>query len=203
MAALVLPAVGFMLTFARIGRRMGTFAWQRSEGHPRVRVAYALAAAAAIGLVAFSWWPNGEYRPIQPSETGTLSGAVRSLKDVGTGRPSLTAERTAELNGAPAESARFPEPKDTGSQSEEQGGKKNSSQSPADDGSGSGNGQDESGRTPSRQEPQSQQGQQQTTTPQPGTQTAPQQQQTTPSGTPPSDQPPAEQPVEPPTSTTP
>jgi hypothetical protein len=197
----VLPAVGFTLTFARIGRRMGTFAWQRSESHPRVRVAYALAAAAAIGLVAFSWWPNGEYRPIQPSEKGTLSRAVRSLKDVGTGRPSLTAQRAAELNGAPAESARFPGPKDTGSRGNEQGGKKNSSQSPADDGSG--NGQDESGQTPSGQEKQSQQGQQQTNTPKPGTQTAPEQQQTTPSGTPPSDQPPAEQPVEPPTSTTP
>jgi putative peptide zinc metalloprotease protein len=213
MAALVLPAVGFSLTFARIGRRVGGFAWQRSEGHPPVRVAYGLVASVAIGLVAFSWWPNGDYRPIQPSEKGTLAGAVHSLRYIGTGRPSLPPERAAELNGAPAKSARFPEPKDTRTQGDGQGGKKDSSQSPADDGSGNGQdksqddngGQDESGQTPSGQQPQSQQGQQpQTTTPQPGTQTAPQEpQQTTPSGTPPADQPPASEQEQPPTSTTP
>jgi putative peptide zinc metalloprotease protein len=208
MAALVLPAVGFTLTFARIGRRAGTFAWQRSEGKPKTRAAFVLTAAAAIGLVAFTWWPNGEYRPIQPGEKGTLAGAVKTLEHIGTGRPSLTAERAAELNGAPAQSARFPEPKDT----EAPSGQKQSQQTPAGDGTTEqmdktkheSEGQPESGQTQSDEQPQSQQ-EPQTTTPQSGTQTAPQQQpqQTTPSGTPPTSSTPSDTPQEPPTSTTP
>jgi putative peptide zinc metalloprotease protein len=107
LCALVLPAVGFTLTFSRMFRRIGTFAWQRSEGHPRVRFGYATAAAATAALVAFIWWPNGDYRPIQPGEKGTLASGVRSFKDIGTGRPSLTVERESELNGAPGKSARL------------------------------------------------------------------------------------------------
>ena len=216
MAALVLPAVGFTLTFARIGRRVSTFAWQRSEGKPKTRAVLAVTAAAAIGIVAFTWWPNGEYRPIQPGEKGTLASAVKSLKNVGTGRPALTAERAAELNGAPAQSSRYPKPKDTESQGDgEQGSQKKSTQSPADGKDGNGqdenqdqtqdenSGQDENGQTQTGQQPQSEP-QGQTTTPQSGTQTAPQQQpqQTTPSGTPTTPQP-QEQPDQAPTSTTP
>jgi putative peptide zinc metalloprotease protein len=214
MAALVLPGVGFALTFARIGRRVSTFAWQRSEGKPTLRAGFALVAAAAIGLVAFTWWPNGEYRPIQPGEKGTLVSAVRSLKDIGTGRPALTAQRAVELKGAPAQSARFPKPKDTETSGEQQDGGKRSTQSPAGDGGSAdgqdegqdqtqdeSGGQDESGQSPSGQEPQSQQPQEQTTTPQPGTETAPQEQ-TAPSGTTPSQPPPSSQ-EQPPTSTAP
>ena len=58
-------------------------------------------AAVLIGLAAFTWWPNGEYRPIQPGEKGTVQGGLKAVKDVPTGRPSLTAEREQQLGGAP------------------------------------------------------------------------------------------------------
>ena len=101
LAALVLPAIGLTLTSSRLFKRMGTLAWTKSEGKPALRGTYAAVAAAAIAAVAFVWWPNGDYRPIQPGEKGTLASGVRSLSDFSTGRPSLTAERAEELDGAP------------------------------------------------------------------------------------------------------
>jgi putative peptide zinc metalloprotease protein len=109
MGALVLPAVGMTLTASRVARRAGTAAWTSSEGRPGLRGLYGLVAVAGIGLLAFVWWPNGDYRPIQPGEKGTLQGGIRSLADVPSGRPGLTADRAAELGGAPGRSDRFPE----------------------------------------------------------------------------------------------
>ena len=110
MVALVLPALGLTLTSSRVLRRAGVAAWARSEGRPALRGAYALAAAAGVALVAFIWWPNGDYRPIQPGEKGTLAGGVRSLADVPSGRPGLTERRGSELGGAPGRSSRFERP---------------------------------------------------------------------------------------------
>jgi putative peptide zinc metalloprotease protein len=110
MAALVLPGVGLALTGSRVARRMGTFAWTRSEGKPALRGAYGAVALAGTALVAFIWWPNGDYRPIQPGERGTLASGVRSLKDIPSGRPGLTEARAAELGGARGRSDRFGPP---------------------------------------------------------------------------------------------
>jgi hypothetical protein len=54
-----------------------------------------------LALAAFTWWPNGEYRPIQPGEKGTVASAARAVQAVPTGRPALTPERERELHGAP------------------------------------------------------------------------------------------------------
>ena len=51
------------------------------------RAGLATVAAAGLALLAFTWWPNGEYRPIQPGERGTIQGAVASLAEIPTGRP--------------------------------------------------------------------------------------------------------------------
>ena len=52
-------------------------------------------------LAAYVLYPNGEYRPIQPNERGTVQGGVAQLSAVRTGRPALTEEREEELGGAP------------------------------------------------------------------------------------------------------
>ena len=108
LALLVLPCAGVALTTARVGGRVGGAAWSWSDGEPVRRTGLVTVAAAGLTLVAFTWWPNGEYRPIQPGERGTIQGAVASLADVPTGRPSLTAEREVELGGAPSERDREP-----------------------------------------------------------------------------------------------
>jgi putative peptide zinc metalloprotease protein len=98
---LALPLMGMLYTFGRVGGRAGAGAWSWSGRHPARRGGLVLGTAAACGLVAFLWWPHGEYRPIQPGERGTLVSAVRSLPQAPSGRAALTPERARELHGAP------------------------------------------------------------------------------------------------------
>jgi len=195
MAALVLPAVGFSLTFARFGRRVGVFAWQRSEGHPTVRFAYGAAALAALALVAYVWWPNGDYRPIQPGEKGTLASGVRSLKDIPGGRPALTEARAAELKGAPGRSGRFGEGEDAAAAKrgpERRTGGRN--QPPADRGS-----DDTGAQTEDQTQPQGEQGasEEPTQTAPTGSSAPPADQQQAPATTAPTQSTPETQPQEP------
>jgi putative peptide zinc metalloprotease protein len=117
LATLVLPCVGMVLTSGRIGRRVCGSAWRWSEGEPLRRGVLGFGGVAAVGLAAFIWWPNGEYRPIQPAERGTIQAAVSNLSKVPTGRPSLTPERERQLGGAPTERQRVKRERDlTGTQ---------------------------------------------------------------------------------------
>ncbi len=101
MLALALPGAGLCLTFLRLGSRAGKGAWSWSEDRPERRAGVVAVATAGIALAAFTWWPNGEYRPIQPGEKGTVSGALASVAAIPTGRPALTPQRQRELGGAP------------------------------------------------------------------------------------------------------
>ncbi len=92
---LALPAAGLALTFARVGTRAGRRAVRWSEGRPARRAAFILAFAAAIALAAFTWWPNGDYRPIQPGERGTIQGGLRSVASIPSGRPEPDARARA------------------------------------------------------------------------------------------------------------
>jgi putative peptide zinc metalloprotease protein len=98
---LVLPIAGITATFARIGKRVGGGAWSWSAGSLPRRAALLAVLGAATGLAAYIWLPNGDYRPIQPAERGTIQDAVRQFSDVATGRPALTEQREEELGGAP------------------------------------------------------------------------------------------------------
>jgi hypothetical protein len=148
--------------------------------------------------VAFIWWPNGDYRPIQPGEKGTLASGVSSFKDIGTGRPSLTVEREAELKGAPGKSSRLAATTDKPKQGQKDAGSKQKEQAPAganpDDQSQQ---PEDQAQEPSQTAPEQQP---QQTAPS-GTQPPPADQQQAPSGTAPQAAP-APEPA-PPTSTTP
>jgi cytoskeletal protein RodZ len=67
------------------------------------RLALLVATAGVVGLIAFLWWPNGEYKPIQPQERGTIPGAIAQFSEISTGRPALTPGREEALGGAPFE----------------------------------------------------------------------------------------------------
>jgi putative peptide zinc metalloprotease protein len=115
LATLVLPCAGMVLTSGRIGGRVCGSAWRWSDGEPLRRGVLGIGTITIAALAAFTWWPNGDYRPIQPTERGTVQGAVRSLAAVPTGRPALTVQRERQLGGAPTERERLrtrrPEPK--------------------------------------------------------------------------------------------
>jgi putative peptide zinc metalloprotease protein len=98
---LLLPALGIVATFWLAFRRSAGAVWARTEEQPAGRVAYVLAISAIAAFLAYIWWPNGEYRPIQPGEKGTIQGAIQQLGKVSSGRPGLPEERARELGGAP------------------------------------------------------------------------------------------------------
>src|SRR5215216_1554937 len=93
MVFLVLPLAGLTYTSGRVGKRLGVAAWKASEGNPTLRASFASFALVAIGFIAFLWWPNGDYRPIQPDERGTVQSSLAAVRDIPTGRPALTPER--------------------------------------------------------------------------------------------------------------
>jgi hypothetical protein len=102
MATLALPSAGIGLTLTRIGKMMATGAWTWSAGSMLRRGGVVAAGVAAASLAAFTWWPNGDYKPIQRGERGTVFGAVAQFAELETGRPGLTAEREEALGNAPA-----------------------------------------------------------------------------------------------------
>jgi putative peptide zinc metalloprotease protein len=102
--ALVLPALGMLVSSVRVGKRAGTGALAWSAGSVGRRVFVVAATAATAGLAAYTWWPNGDYRPIQPGERGTIQGGLKEVSSVPSGRPSLTPTRQQQLHGAPFES---------------------------------------------------------------------------------------------------
>ena len=106
MAILVLPALGIAVTFWRVAQRAGVGVWKRTEDQPLGRAAFVALTAGVAGLLAYLWWPNGEYKPIQKGEQGTIAGAVEELGAVGSGRPALTKEHERKLGGATFESKR-------------------------------------------------------------------------------------------------
>jgi hypothetical protein len=103
MLFLVLPGAGLVCTAGRVGRRVGTGALSWTSGHPGRRAILGATGAAAVAIAAFSWWPNGQYRPVQPGERGTVTGLFHQVAALPTGRPSLTVQRQRQLGGAPTE----------------------------------------------------------------------------------------------------
>jgi putative peptide zinc metalloprotease protein len=99
--ALLLPLAGITYTFARVGSKIATGAWSWSEGAPLRRAVVLAVTVVAAGVAGWVLLPNGDYRPIQPTERGTVLGGLQQIRALGTGRPGLTEEREEELGGAP------------------------------------------------------------------------------------------------------
>ncbi len=102
MLTLALPAVGMALSMSRAGSRAFVGGWHWSEGAPMRRLGVLSGTASLLALLAFVWYPNGDYKPIQPGERGTVQGAVGQLRHFTTGRPGLPTERERDLGRAPA-----------------------------------------------------------------------------------------------------
>jgi putative peptide zinc metalloprotease protein len=100
LAVLVLIPVGLLLTLAQLARRVATGAWTLTEDRPAARAVLVAGGLAGAAFAAYAWLPTSVYRPIQPGERGTLTGALDQLAAIASGRPALTAERARELGGA-------------------------------------------------------------------------------------------------------
>ena len=76
--ALALPALGALLITVHVARAAVRRARAWSAGSAPRGVAAALAGIAAVGALAWAWWPDGQYRPVRGDEDWTVTGLVRA-----------------------------------------------------------------------------------------------------------------------------
>lgn len=98
---LALPLAGMVYTLVRLSSRAWKGGWNATADRPVLRFLFVVASASAAVLALWQWMPNGEYRPIQRGERGTVAESIRAVRGFGTGRAGLTPERERELGGAP------------------------------------------------------------------------------------------------------
>jgi putative peptide zinc metalloprotease protein len=104
MIVLTLPVLGIVYTFWMLGRKAIAGGWHVTAGRPIARAAFVMATVAVLAGVGYIWMPAAVYKPIQPGERGTISGGVKQIEAVPTGRPALTPARAKQLHGAPLKS---------------------------------------------------------------------------------------------------
>jgi hypothetical protein len=93
----LLPIIGILYTFARLGARVWKWGWNQTSGVGRG--AFAVTALAVLAGLVYVWTPNGDYEPISRGERGTLDEGVRAIANVRTGRSSLESRDQAEARG--------------------------------------------------------------------------------------------------------
>jgi putative peptide zinc metalloprotease protein len=74
--SLSLPVATVSYLLARVARRTTVRLWTASAGSTWQRSAVALVAVGAVAGLAWLWWPNGQYVPIEAEERGTLPRLV-------------------------------------------------------------------------------------------------------------------------------
>ena len=84
---LLIPVIGISLTVGRVSGRTGRAAWSWSADSPARRGGVGLAAAALLGVLACSWWPDSTYAPYRPGDTGTMAAGWADVGTPGVGAP--------------------------------------------------------------------------------------------------------------------
>jgi putative peptide zinc metalloprotease protein len=79
LCALALPVIGSALMAQRLLRSTGGRAWRWSDGRPGRKALVAAATAGLVGVLAWAWWPAGQYQPVRASDDGTLLSAFRTV----------------------------------------------------------------------------------------------------------------------------
>src|SRR5215213_8177474 len=81
--ALALPVAGVAMFAKRLLVSTGRKAWGWSEGSAARRGIVFAGTAGLIALLTWAWWPSGQYRPVRPTDNGTLIGAFRTVSAPG------------------------------------------------------------------------------------------------------------------------
>jgi putative peptide zinc metalloprotease protein len=90
MIAIIIPVAGIIYMLVRLTRRCAIATWRGTAGKPTQRIVAVVFGALALGGVASAW--TDDFRPIQPSERGTIGDIL------------LTPFMTTTTNSAAAES---------------------------------------------------------------------------------------------------
>src|SRR3954463_2167414 len=77
--ALALPVAGVAMFARRLLVSTGRKAWGWSAGSAGRRGLFFAGVAGLVALLTWAWWPSGQYRPVRPTDDGTLVGAFRTV----------------------------------------------------------------------------------------------------------------------------
>ncbi len=81
MAVIVLTAAAVLYMLVRFGRQSVLLAVRSTAGRPAMRCLAGILGVAALTALGYAWWPDGNtYRPIDPSERGTVGDIVYALR---------------------------------------------------------------------------------------------------------------------------
>jgi putative peptide zinc metalloprotease protein len=106
-AIVALPVLGILYLLARLGRRTATRTWQTTQGRPLMRMAALAGATMLAGVLAWAWWPHGQYEPISGDEAGPIPTIAGPELTVTAPQPvsytvSAPAAQAASASAAPA-----------------------------------------------------------------------------------------------------
>jgi putative peptide zinc metalloprotease protein len=106
-AAIALPALSVSYLLARVVRRTSRKLWRATSGSLPHRMGLVAAAVAVLVALAAAWWPDGQYRPIQRHERGTLLEGVQAVVDGRVPVRALAAQApsVAAVEAGPADAA--------------------------------------------------------------------------------------------------
>jgi putative peptide zinc metalloprotease protein len=82
MLILLLPFVGIVYTFARLGMRIGRRSWAWSAESYAKRASVLVVGTGLLGLLVWAWLPGRQYAPIEPGERGTFTDYVASSETI-------------------------------------------------------------------------------------------------------------------------
>ena len=99
MVTIALPLVSTVYLLARIVRRTVRRAWRATDGRPRLRAAAVGLGVAIAALVLWSWWPQGQYKPISRHERGTLPQTLQPVLSLTHVQPLPPAPTAVEAAG--------------------------------------------------------------------------------------------------------
>jgi putative peptide zinc metalloprotease protein len=95
LVALTLPVLGSITVAQQVVRRAVRRGRAWSAGSPPRTAIAALAGVAALGALAWAWWPDDQYRPVRGDEDWTLAGLVRAAARGAT--PAVAADKPPQL----------------------------------------------------------------------------------------------------------
>lgn len=77
--ALLLPVLGTVFIIGRVAHRTTTRTWRRTENRPFARGAAVTAGALVVAVLAWAWWPAGQYQPVRGTEGGSIPSLFQSV----------------------------------------------------------------------------------------------------------------------------
>jgi putative peptide zinc metalloprotease protein len=96
--ALALPIVGTTLMVQRLVRSNAAKARRWSSGRPPRQAVVALGTAGLAALLAWAWWPSGQYQPVRATDRGTLLSAAHIVaQPVSVARPAVAQAEPLQL----------------------------------------------------------------------------------------------------------